>query len=77
MLQRAMLRPVREEKVGPLMRRRMALLEKRAASCVQRALFRNRKIIKANHSHEVPQIVKVAITDGLPSYLNWIEDETK
>jgi len=35
------------------------------------------RIIKANHSYEVPQIVKVAITGGLPSYLDWIEAETK
>lgn len=35
------------------------------------------KIIKENHSYEVPQIVKIPITDGLPAYLDWIKDETK
>jgi periplasmic divalent cation tolerance protein len=35
------------------------------------------EIIKANHSYEVPQIVKVPITGGLPAYLDWIGGETK
>jgi len=35
------------------------------------------KIIRENHSYEVPQIIKVPITDGLPDYLNWIKKETK
>ena len=32
-------------------------------------------LIKENHSYEVPQIVKVPITDGLPEYLDWIKNE--
>ena len=35
------------------------------------------KIIRANHSYETPQVVKVAIGDGLPAYLDWIRAETK
>jgi periplasmic divalent cation tolerance protein len=35
------------------------------------------EIIKSNHSYEVPQIVKLPITGGLPAYLEWVRDETK
>jgi periplasmic divalent cation tolerance protein len=35
------------------------------------------KLIKENHSYEVPQIVKTPITGGLPEYLDWIAEETK
>lgn len=34
------------------------------------------KLIKENHSYEVPQIVKLPINGGLPDYLNWISEET-
>ena len=34
------------------------------------------KLIKENHSYEVPQIVKLPITAGLTEYLNWISEET-
>ena len=33
-------------------------------------------LIKENHSYEVPQIVKVPISGGLPEYLEWISGET-
>ena len=29
--------------------------------------------IKENHSYEVPEIIQIPITDGLPEYLRWIE----
>ncbi len=29
--------------------------------------------IRAMHSYEVPEIVAVRLHDGLPDYLNWIE----
>ena len=32
-------------------------------------------LIKDNHSYEVPQIVKLPISGGLPEYLNWIKEE--
>ena len=30
--------------------------------------------IKKNHSYDVPEIIQIPITDGLPQYLNWIDD---
>ncbi len=34
------------------------------------------KTIKAMHSDELPEIIAVPISDGLPAYLRWISDET-
>jgi periplasmic divalent cation tolerance protein len=34
-------------------------------------------LIRENHSYEVPQIVKLQISAGLPEYLGWIAEETK
>jgi len=34
-------------------------------------------LIRENHSYEVPQIVKLPITAGLPEYLDWISEETE
>jgi len=33
-------------------------------------------VIKEIHTYEVPQIVQIPITDGLPEYLRWIEEST-
>ena len=33
-------------------------------------------MIMENHSYDVPQIVKLSISAGLPEYLNWISEET-
>jgi len=33
--------------------------------------------IKQNHSYEVPEIIELPITDGLPEYLNWINEVTQ
>ena len=30
--------------------------------------------IKENHSYEVPEIIQIPISDGLPTYLKWIGD---
>ena len=30
--------------------------------------------IRDNHTYEVPEIIKVPITGGLPEYQKWIED---
>lgn len=30
--------------------------------------------IRQHHPHEVPEIVQIPITSGLPDYLNWIGD---
>ena len=34
-------------------------------------------VIQENHPYEVPEIVQVPITDGLPAYLDWIGDCTE
>jgi periplasmic divalent cation tolerance protein len=33
--------------------------------------------IKAAHPYEVPEIIALPITTGLPQYLDWITEETK
>jgi periplasmic divalent cation tolerance protein len=35
------------------------------------------KCIKANHSYEIPEIIQLPMTAGLPAYLGWINDVTK
>jgi len=30
--------------------------------------------IKKIHSYEIPEIIQIPITDGLPQYLDWIDD---
>jgi len=35
------------------------------------------RMIRANHSYEVPDIVAVSITDGIADYLGWISAETQ
>ena len=32
--------------------------------------------IRENHAYEVPEIIQIPITDGLPAYLRWIDDCT-
>ena len=32
--------------------------------------------IKENHTYEVPEIIQLPITNGLPEYLRWIDDCT-
>ena len=33
--------------------------------------------IRAHHEYELPEIIQLPITDGLPNYLQWIDDCTK
>ena len=33
--------------------------------------------IKAQHPYELPEIIALPITAGLPAYLNWIDDTTQ
>ena len=33
--------------------------------------------IKSLHTYELPQIIALPITNGLPGYLQWLNDETK
>ena len=34
-------------------------------------------LIKNNHSYNIPEIVQIPLTDGLPEYLKWIEGYVK
>ena len=34
------------------------------------------KLILAVHPYELPEIIAVPVTAGLPAYLNWIDNET-
>lgn len=43
----------------------------------RRALFEKLTLeIKRMHSYEVPEIISAPIENGLPSYLNWIDQNT-
>lgn len=33
--------------------------------------------IKSNHTYEIPEIIMLPINDGLPAYLNWINEVTR
>ena len=33
--------------------------------------------IRANHPYELPEIIAVPISQGLPAYLQWVESETR
>jgi periplasmic divalent cation tolerance protein len=33
--------------------------------------------IRASHPYELPEIIAVPITHGLPAYLQWVESETR
>ena len=35
------------------------------------------KLIREAHPYELPEIIAVSVTAGLPAYLSWIGDETK
>lgn len=34
-------------------------------------------LIRESHTYDVPEIIQLPITDGLPEYLKWIDDCTK
>jgi len=48
------------------------LLVKTSAAAAEAAM----RSIRENHSYDVPEIVAVPITGGLPAYLDWIVRET-
>ena len=48
------------------------LLVKTSAAAAEAAM----RSIRENHSYEVPEIIAVPITGGLPGYLDWIARET-
>ncbi|MBI5909736.1 MAG: divalent-cation tolerance protein CutA [Betaproteobacteria bacterium] len=33
--------------------------------------------IRANHPYELPEIIAVSLSGGLPAYLQWVETETR
>ncbi|HEY5291019.1 MAG TPA: divalent-cation tolerance protein CutA [Burkholderiales bacterium] len=33
--------------------------------------------IRANHPYELPEVIAVPVTQGLPAYLQWVESETR
>lgn len=35
------------------------------------------RLIRTNHPYELPEIIRVPITGGLPEYLRWITNETQ
>ena len=46
------------------------------AKTTRRMFERLCRRVKQMHSYEVPEIIALPIVDGLPEYLQWIEDET-
>ena len=34
------------------------------------------RTIRENHGYDVPEIIALPVTDGLPAYLDWIADST-
>lgn len=34
-------------------------------------------LIRQHHDYEVPEILQLPVTAGLPAYLNWIREETR
>lgn len=34
-------------------------------------------VIRAGHPYELPEIVAVPLTGGLPAYIEWVESETR
>lgn len=43
----------------------------------QAAYPRLEKLIRAAHPYELPEIIAVPLTIGLPAYLDWVTTETK
>jgi periplasmic divalent cation tolerance protein len=42
----------------------------------QAAYERLETLIRANHPYELPEIIAVRVTAGLPGYLRWVAQET-
>jgi periplasmic divalent cation tolerance protein len=43
---------------------------------VEQHYFRLEQLIRSMHPYELPEIIAVPISKGLPAYLKWIESET-
>ena len=35
------------------------------------------EVIRTQHPYDVPELIAISITDGLPAYLNWLATETE
>jgi len=42
----------------------------------QLALDRLIRFVREEHPYEIPEIITVPVSEGLPEYLNWIMEET-
>ncbi len=49
------------------------LMIKTSASAVDAAM----RVIETYHDYDVPEIVVLPVTAGLPAYLNWLQNETR
>ena len=58
---------------GKVQRSREALLMIKTTTRTYAELERR---VKALHSYEVPEIIALPISDGLPAYLAWLDRET-
>jgi len=47
------------------------------AKSTQEAQNKAFQVIRQHHPFEVPEILSIPITSGLPDYLNWIQAETQ
>ncbi len=34
------------------------------------------RFVRENHTHEVPEVISITISEGNPDYLNWLDNET-
>ena len=49
------------------------LLVKTSTAAAEAAM----KTIRDNHGYDVPEIIALPVTDGLPAYLDWIDKSTR
>jgi len=35
------------------------------------------RMIRESHPYELPEIIRVPLTGGLPAYIDWVENETR
>ncbi|MCA9461162.1 MAG: divalent-cation tolerance protein CutA [Nitrospira sp.] len=46
------------------------------AKTVSGSFDRIKRVVRENHSYEVPEIIALPIQDGLPDYLSWVREMT-
>ena len=57
---------------GQLKREHQALLLVKTVESRAQAV---QEYIRTHHTYELPEIIQVAIADGLPAYLEWLADQ--